>query len=139
MVPYHKEEAIKLLEREFGWKSYENKHYENIFTRFYEGYWLPKKFGYDKRKCYFSSEILSEQMTREEALERLKQQPYDVNTAIKDLEYITEKLEMNKEEFIELMNGENKTFREYKNNEKLLKLAIKVAMLAGIEKRNFRT
>lgn len=61
MVTYNKDEAIALLEREFGWKSYENKHYENIFTRFFEGYWLPKKFGFDKRRCYFSSEILSGQ------------------------------------------------------------------------------
>ena len=138
MVPYHKEEAIALLEREFGWKTYENKHYENIFTRFFEGYWLPKKFGYDKRKCYFSSEILSEQMAREEAIEKLKQQPYDEKTAMQDLEYITEKLDMKKDEFLKLMNGQNKTFRNYKNSEKILKAAIKLAMIVGIEKRNFR-
>lgn len=138
MVPYHKEEAIELLEREFGWKAYENKHYENIFTRFYEGYWLPEKFGYDKRKCYFSSEILSGQMTREEALEKLEQQPYDENTAKQDLEYIVERLEISKDDFIDLMNGPNKTFRDYHNSEKLLKSAIRLAMMVGIEKRNFR-
>jgi N-acetyl sugar amidotransferase len=139
MVPYHKEEAVALLEREFGWKAYDNKHYENIFTRFYEGYWLPKKFGYDKRKCYFSSEILSGHMGREEALEKLKEEPYDERTALQDLDYITERLEISKEDFMNLMNGPNKTFRDYKNSEKILKSAIRLAMLAGMEKRNFRT
>lgn len=138
MVRYDKKEAIAELEKKFGWKQYENKHYENTFTRFYEGYWLPKKFGYDKRKCYFSSEILSGQMTREETLDILKDQPYDEKIAMQDMEYIVERLGMNKEEFLELMNGENKTFRDYKNNEKLLKSAIRFAKMVGIEKRNFR-
>ena len=138
MIPYHKEEAIAELEKKFGWQQYANKHYENIFTRFYEGYWLPKKFGYDKRKCYFSSLILTEQMTREEALEKLAQQPYDEKIAMQDLDYIVEKLDLSKEEFLELMKGENKTFRDYKNSEKILKSAIRLAMLIGIEKRNFR-
>lgn len=138
MVRYNKEEAIGLLERKFGWQQYENKHYENVFTRFYEGYWLPKKFGYDKRKCYFSSEILSGQMTREEALETLNNQPYDEIVAMQDMEHIVERLGMRKEEFLKLMNGPNKTFRDYKNSEKILKTAIRLAMLVGMEKRNFR-
>lgn len=138
MVHYNKDEVIDLLEEKIGWQQYANKHYENIFTRFFEGYWLPKKFGYDKRKTYFSSLILSGQMTREEALVKLAEQPYDEEIAMQDLEYIVKKLGMNKEEFIELMNGPNKTFRDYKNSEKLLKSAIRFAMLVGIEKRNFR-
>ena len=138
MVTYNKDEAIALLEREFGWKSYENKHYENIFTRFFEGYWLPKKFGFDKRRCYFSSEILSGQMDRDEALILLNQNPYDEKKALADMEYIARRLGLDKDTFMNLMNGENKTFRDYRNNEKLLKLAIRFAMLVGIEKRNFR-
>ena len=138
MVTYNKDEAIALLEREFGWKSYENKHYENIFTRFFEGYWLPKKFGFDKRRCYFSSEILSGQMDRDEALILLNQNPYDEKKALADMEYIVRRLGLDKDTFMNLMNGENKTFRDYRNNEKLLKLAIRFAMLVGIEKRNFR-
>lgn len=135
MVHYNKNEAIALLKNEIGWEPYENKHYENVFTRFYEGYWLPKKFGYDKRKCYFSSEILSGQLTREEALEKLKQQPYDENMAMQDLEYIAKKLDMEKDEFLYLMNGPNKTFRDYKNREKLLKFAIRLAILYIIRYR----
>ena len=77
-------------------------------------------------------------MTREEALETLAEQPYDEKTAMQDLEYIVERLYMNKKEFLKLMDGENKTFRDYKNSEKLLKSAIKIAILIGMEKRNFR-
>ena len=138
MVPYHKEDATAELEKRFGWQQYGNKHYDNIFTRFYEGYWMPKKFGYDKRKAYLSSLILSGQMSRQEALEILENPPYDEALAIQDLEYIANKLDITKESFIELMKGENKTFRDYKNSEKILKLAIKLAMLVGMEKRNFR-
>lgn len=138
MVPYYKEKAIAELEKKFGWQQYANKHYENIFTRFYEGYWLPKKFGYDKRKTYFSSLILTNQMTREEALKILDEKPYDEKIAMQDLEYITQKLEISKEEILKLMEGPNKTFRDYKNSEKLLKFAIKLAMIVGMEKRNFR-
>lgn len=138
MIPYDKKDAINKLEEEFGWKPYENKHYENIFTRFYEGYWLPKKFGYDKRKCYFSSEILSGQLERSEAIKLLGQNPYDEKTALEDMEYITNRLGMGKEEFMRLMNSQNKTFRDYKNRERLLNLAIKFAMFVGVEKRNFR-
>lgn len=77
-------------------------------------------------------------MTREEALEKLKLQPYDEKIAMQDLEYIVERLEIGKGDFVDLMNGPNKTFRDYKNSEKLLKSAIKLAMFVGLEKRNFR-
>ncbi|MGI6726983.1 MAG: N-acetyl sugar amidotransferase [Anaerovoracaceae bacterium] len=138
LIPYKKEEVLKELEEKFGWERYENKHYENIFTRFYEGYWLPKKFGYDKRKCYYSIMILNGQLTREQALELLEKPPYDESLAMQDLEYIAKRLDIGKDEFIDLMNGENKTYRDYKNSALLLKSAIRFAMLVGMEKRNFR-
>lgn len=138
LIPYKKEEVLKELEEKFGWVQYENKHYENIFTRFYEGYWLPKKFGYDKRKCYYSILILNGQMTREKAFELLNNSPYDENQAMQDMEYIAEKFDMTKEEFLELMQGENKTYRDYKNSAFILKSAIRFAMFVGMEKRNFR-
>ena len=67
-VRYIKEEAMQFLVDRFGWQRYAHKHYESRFTRFYEGYWLPTKFGYDKRRAHFSSLILTKQMTRDEAL-----------------------------------------------------------------------
>lgn len=138
MIPYSKQEAIKTLETRFGWEKYANKHFESVFTRFYEGYWLVKKFGYDKRKAHFSSLILSGQMTREEALEQLSKPPYDELQAQKDMEYVAKKLGITKKEFIDLMNQPNKTYKDYKSSAKLIAFAIKVAQLVGMERRQYR-
>lgn len=137
-VPYNQEEALKLLEEKFRYQRYRNKHYENIFTRWYEGYYLPKKFGYDKRRCYYSSLILTGQMTREEALEKIAENPYDEKQAMQDKEYIAKKLGINVKEMDEIIAGENKTWRDYKNQASMLNFFIHVAQKLGIEKRNFR-
>lgn len=137
-VNYNKEEAEKILYDYYGWQKYENKHYENIFTRFYEGYFLPYKFGYDKRKCYFSNLILTGQMTREEAILELKKSPYDEKNIIEDMEYIAKKIGISLNELEKIINGENKTYKDYKNSFALIELSIKIAKLLGIEKRNFR-
>lgn len=137
-INYDKSAAEKELYEKFGWEKYENKHYENIFTRFYEGYFMPKKFGYDKRKCYFSNLILTGQMTREEALEKLNESPYSEDMMQDDMEYIAKKLGLSKVEFEQIINGENKDYRDYKNSLKLIEIFIKIAKLVGVEKRNFR-
>ena len=137
-INYNKNEAERELKEKFDWEKYENKHYENIFTRFYEGYYLPKKFGYDKRKVYFSNLILTGQMIREEALEKLAETPYDEKTIQEDMEYIAKKLGITKKEFEEIINGDNKTYKNYKNLLKAIEFSIKIAKLLGIEKRNFR-
>jgi hypothetical protein len=117
LIPYVKEEAIKELHDRFGWVRYKNKHFENIFTRFYEGYWLPTKFGYDKRRAHFSSLILTGQLKREDALEILKQPPYPVEEAMQDMEFIANKLGITKAEFEELMKGdEQNLYRDYKSS-----------------------
>lgn len=138
LIPYNKKKAISLLEEKFGWQRYANKHFESIFTRFYEGYWLVKKFGYDKRRCHFSSLILTGQMTREEALKKLAEPPYEEDLALQDLEYVAKKLGLTKEEFVEMMNGENKTYRDYKSNASLINMAVRIARLVGYERRQFR-
>ena len=135
---YDKNEVEKFLSEKFGWQKYENKHYENIFTRFYEGYYLPKKFNYDKRKCYFSNLILTNQKSREDSLKLLEKPSYDLTLANKDMIYISKKLGLSLEEFKILMTGENKHYFNYKNSFSLLNLSIKLAKLLGIEKRNFR-
>jgi N-acetyl sugar amidotransferase len=139
MIDYKKDNAIKELKEKFNWTEYENKHYENIFTRFYEGYWLPRKFGYDKRRIYLSNLIITNQMSRIEALKEIKQQPYDEKIAKQDMEYICDKLDLDISDFMELMNGANRTYRDYRNSSRLIKFAIRIAMLLGVEKRNFRT
>ena len=79
-VPYVKADAMQLLQTRFGWQPYPQKHFESRFTQFYESYWLPKKFGYDMRRVQYSSLILTKQMTRDEALAKLEQPPYDAAT-----------------------------------------------------------
>jgi N-acetyl sugar amidotransferase len=138
MVNYEKEEATRILKEKFDWQVYENKHYENVFTRFYEGYWLPKKFGYDKRRCYLSNLVITNQLSRNDALVEIDEQPYDNKIAKQDMEYISDKLDIDVEDFKKLMNGDNKTYKDYKNNYWIIKLAIKFAMFIGVEKRNFR-
>ncbi len=137
-VPYEQEAALQLLEEKFGYQRYKNKHYENIFTRWYEGYYMPKKFGYDKRRCYYSSLILTGQMTREEALELIAENPYDEKQAREDQEYIAKKLGITEEEMETIIAGENKTWRDYKNQANLLNFFIHTAQKVGVEKRNFR-
>lgn len=138
LIEYDKEKAKKFLQDRFGWIPYENKHYENVFTRFYEGYYLPYKFGYDKRKVYFSNEILAGTMTRKEALEELKKPPYPEKIMLEDKEYIAKKLGISIEDFNEVIEGENKTYRDYKNSYWLINIGTIVLRKLGIEKKKFR-
>jgi len=138
LIPYTKAEAIQTLQKEFGWEPYANKHYESVFTRFYEGYWLIKKFGYDKRKAHFSSLILTGQLEREKALDILSQAPYEEKQALEDLEYVAKKLGLSTKEFVELMEQGNKTYKDYKNTSGLIDVAVKIARLVGMEKRQYR-
>ena len=138
MVEYNKEKVKLFLQERFGWQPYENKHYENVFTRFYEGYYLPHKFGYDKRKCYFSNEILAGTMTREEALAELEQPPYVPQQMEEDKAYIAKKLGLTVEEFQTIIDGENKTFRDYRNSWGLIQFGTMVLRALGVEKKKFR-
>ena len=137
-IPYKKEAAMQELADKFGWQKYAHKHYESRFTRFYEGYWLPVKFGYDKRRAHFSSLILTGQMTRGEALRRIAQPAYDRETVEQDFEYIATKLDLSVEELRTIMNGPNKTFRDYKNSMGLIDLGARTLRLLGVEKRIVR-
>jgi N-acetyl sugar amidotransferase len=137
-MPYIKDEAVEELENRFGWQRYAHKHYESRFTRFYEGYWQPKKFGMDKRKRDYSSLILTNQMTRDEALAKMDQPPYDENTAKHDFEYIAAKLGIEVQDLQALMEGKNKSYRDYKSNAKLIDFGARVLRLVGAERRIMR-
>ncbi len=138
LIPYIKAEAEELLKNKYGWRKFQHKHHESRFTRFYEDYWLPRKFGYDKRKAHFSSLILTGQMSRDQALERIKRPELDEQTLKNEFKYIANKLGLTEEELTELFNGQNKTFRDYKNNRNLIQLGAKIMQLLGLEKRLFR-
>ena len=137
-IVYNKADAEKLLQERYGWTKYENKHYENVFTRFFEGYYLPHKFGFDTRKNVFSSEILAGTMRREEALERLKQDPYDRDQMLLDKEYVAKKLGVSVEEFDAIIDGPKHTPSDYKNEMWIIRLGIVLSKFLGIENRNLR-
>lgn len=133
-VPYNKDEAMQFLADKFGYQKYPQKHFESRFTRFYESYWLPKKFGYDTRKVQYSSLILTGQMTRTEALEKLKSPAYDPETINQDFEYVATKLGISIEELQSYMDAPNKTYKDYKSQENLYNIGAKVMRMLGLEK-----
>lgn len=132
-LPYVKQDAIKLLIDKFGWQPYPQKHFESRFTKFYEGFWLPKRFGYDTRKVQFSSLIVTNQMTREEALERLKHPPYDEATISQEFEYVANKLGISIEELEGYLNAPIKTYKDYKSQANIYAIGAKVMRLLGLE------
>ena len=132
-LSYIKEDAIKLLVEEIGWQPYPQKHFESRFTRFYEGYWLPTKFGYDTRRVQLSSLIVTGQITRDMALEELKRPAYDPETISHDFEYIATKLGISVEELRGYHRAPNKTYRDYKSQQLVYALGAPVMRLLGLE------
>jgi N-acetyl sugar amidotransferase len=137
-VPFNKEEAMQELVDRFGWQKYAHKHYESRFTRFYEGYWLPTKFGFQKHRAHYSSLILTGQMTREEAFELISKPAYDAETIAQDFEYIAKKLEITVQDLQALMDGENKSYRDYKSRMPLISLGTKVLTFLGVQRAIIR-
>lgn len=137
-IDYSKKNVLSILKEKFDYEPYENKHYESRFTRYYEGSWLLEKFGYDKRKAHFSSLILTNQLSREQALKNLSNKPYSISLANEDMEIICSEMGISKETFINLMKEPNKTYKDFKNSSLKINFAIKLAKIIGVEKRNFR-
>lgn len=106
-VDYNQENVYKLLEVELGWKNYGSKHFENVFTRFFQGYVLPNKFGIDKRKAHLSNLIFSGQLTKDKALEELNSPTYNKQLQLEDKEYVAKKLGFSTAEFDLILNQSN--------------------------------
>ena len=138
LVPFIKKDAENTLEQLFDWKPFKHKHHESRFTRFYEDYWLPRKFGYQKRRAHFSSLIMSGQMSRKQALKRLASPEMDEHFLDKEFEYVAYKLGLTKNELQQLFEGENKTFHDYRNKRWLIGLGAQIMRFLGLEKRFFR-
>lgn len=138
LVPYIKKEAENLLIEKFDWQPFQHKHHESRFTRFYEDYWLPRKFGFEKRRAHFSSLILTGQMTREEALNRIRHPELDEHFLKQEFRYVANKLDLSVEELENIFKGENKTYKNYKNKKVLIDYGSSVLRILGLEKRLFR-
>ncbi len=132
-MPYIKAEAMKLLVDRFGWQPYPQKHFESRFTRFYEGYWLPTKFGFDTRRVQYSSLIVTNQMTRDEALEKLTRPACDEETVTRDTEYVATKLGISVDELLGYLKAPNKSYRDYRSQQGMLKIGAAVMRTLGLE------
>lgn len=118
-MSYDKNDAIKFLEEGYGWRYYGGKHYESRWTRFFQSYYLPVKFGYDKRKAHLSSLILANQISRDEAIEELNKPFYDASSISSDIAYVSKKLGISVNELESLISEPPRHYTEFPNNEAL--------------------
>lgn len=133
-VPFTKKEMIDTLVREYDYEPYKQKHFEDLLTKFLEGWWLPTRFGYDIRKAQLSSLVITGQMTREEALEILKTPPLSEEESKELFSQVAQKLNITEEELMSYYNLPKK-YIKYKNNEWAFKLGIKLYTILGLDKR----
>ncbi len=110
---YSKRDVMPILEQELGWRYYGGKHYESIYTRWYQGYWLPLKFGYDKRRTHMSSLICSGEMTRADALEALTNTSYPTALQKEDTAYVIKKLDITEDQLDALLHLPQKSYWDY--------------------------
>uniref|UniRef100_UPI0040473348 N-acetyl sugar amidotransferase n=1 Tax=Algoriphagus sp. TaxID=1872435 RepID=UPI0040473348 len=133
-VQYSKKEAEQTLYDAYGWLPYPQKHFESRFTKFYEGHWMPSRFGFDTRKPQFSSLIVTGQMSRDEAVARLNQPAYPMEDVEKDYDFIASKMRISVEELKKYHSMPLKTFKDYKNQEFLFTFGSRITRLLGIDK-----
>lgn len=117
-INYNKDNAIKVLEKELGWKYYGGKHHESTYTKFYQAYILPSKFSIDKRKIHLSNGIQSGQISRDFALKKLNEPLYNEHQLQIDKEYISKKFDLTLDEFEEIMSLKPKYYSDYPNSSK---------------------
>ena len=118
-VPYNKKEIKELIKRELDWRDYGGKHYESIFTKFYQAYILPQKFKIDKRKAHLSTLICSGQMTKEEALMELEKPLYPAKDLAADKEYVLKKFGLSESEFDKIMQLPVRKHQDFKTDKRL--------------------
>lgn len=113
LIDYDKEKAKQFLIEKLGWRDYGGKHHESIYTKFFQAYILPTKFGFDKRRAHLSSLILAQQTTRSAALKELEKPLYDEKELKENLIYVSKKLDLSKKEFEEIMNTPPRKYEEF--------------------------
>lgn len=120
-VDYVKREAMSLIKRELGWRDYGGKHYESVYTRFYQGFILPVKFGFDKRRPHYSCLIRNGELERSQALSMIQQPALDPEVVETDRAFVAKKLGLSAAEFDEVMALPCKTFWDYPSYEKSIR------------------
>lgn len=129
-LPYNKALAIEEMQQKFGWKNYGRKHGESNFTKIFQNYYQPEKFGYDKRLPHYSSLIVTGQMTREEALEKLKEPLYNPLELSADIEYFCRKLNVTADEFNHFISDPPHDYTEFRNSDGIIRQLRKVQRFA---------
>lgn len=129
-IHYDKSEAMKTIERELGWVYYGGKHYESIYTRFFQAYILPRKFSIDKRKAHYSDLIFSGQLTRIQAQQMLGKDVSPADKLAEDKDYVIKKLGLTPQDFEEIMASQTMTFLHYPNQHELVRLLKRIVRLA---------
>ena len=114
-MPYSKAAAISYLETTIGWRNYPRKHGESLFTKFFQNYYLPTKFGYDKRRPHLSTMIAAGSIERNEAVRLLADPLYDERELVRDREYICRKLGISQEDLQALMKVPIHHYSEFAN------------------------
>jgi N-acetyl sugar amidotransferase len=133
-MPYVKDDALKLLSEVYNWTPYPQKHFESRFTKFYEGYWLPERFGFDTRRVQYSSLILTGQMKREEAINKLEKPAYNPETIVDEFKYIATKLGVTVDDLRGYFTSEKKFYWDYKNQLSMFKTGAKILKFLGVER-----
>lgn len=133
-MPYTKEAAAQILMDHYGWRPYPQKHFESRFTKFFEGYWLPTRFGFDTRRVQFSSLILTGQLDRTSALAALEKPAVGEEEAAKDFAYVAAKLRISEDELRGYLRMPKKFYWDYRNQEMLFRAGARVLKALGVER-----
>lgn len=129
-LDYNKEKALNCLEKEYGYKRYPYKHYESIFTRFYQGFLLPQKYGIDKRRVHLSTLVASGQMSRDDALKKLKHSPYENEQNLQeDIQYFQKKMGWTNNQLEDYLKRPGKDHQSYPSEKALWSAMINAAHL----------
>ena len=134
LVSFTKQEMIDTLRREYGYVPYGQKHFEDLITKFLEGYWVPTRFGHDIRRAWLSTLIITGQMTRDEALKVLEQPPLSEEESKELFSEVAKRLEISEKELMSY-HDMPECIEEFKSQEKFYNLGIRLYEKLGIEKR----
>ncbi|HUR58638.1 MAG TPA: N-acetyl sugar amidotransferase [Opitutaceae bacterium] len=119
LMPYDKDAAKQELATRFGWRDYGAKHYESVWTKYFQGYWLPARFGYDKRRAHLSSLVVAGSLSRDEALAAMARPTYPPEELRHDRAFVAKKLGLSEDELEALRRAPLKTHRDYPNQERM--------------------
>jgi hypothetical protein len=124
-IDYRKDDAIETMQRELGWQYYGGKHHESRFTKFFQSYYLPHKFNFDKRRAHLSSLIVSRQISRDDALSKMNEKVYSENEIRNDLEYVAKKLDWSPQEFRAIIDLPPNRHQDFPTIEGLFRFGLK--------------